>query len=80
MVNLTKDQIMEKAQEITQDLTRKLGKFIEETGCVIQTIEIKTDETPLGQTGMSQIRQTVQAHFTAPANHPAFAEVPHADD
>lgn len=72
MVEMTKEEITARAQEITRMIAERLHGFIEETGCVIKGIDVFTDEKPLGQTGMSQIRQRVEAHFSAPADHPAF--------
>jgi NTP pyrophosphatase (non-canonical NTP hydrolase) len=70
--DLTREQITKKAQEITQELLQRMLAFTRETGCVIQAIEIETKEEPIGETGLSNIRQMVQAHFTVPAGHPAY--------
>ena len=78
---LTREQITKKAQDITQELLQKMLAFTQETGCVIQAIEIETKEEPIGETGLSNIRQTVQSHFTVPPNHPAYPkEVRDADN
>ena len=78
--DMTQERITKAAQAITEDVLQKLLAFTKETGCVIQAIEIETKEEPIGETGLSNIRQTVQAHFTVPVGHPAYPkEAPHAD-
>jgi NTP pyrophosphatase (non-canonical NTP hydrolase) len=78
--DMTQEKITAAAQAITEDVLKKILSFTKETGCVIQAIEIETEEEPIGQTGLSSIRQTVQAHFTVPTGHPAHPkEAPYAD-
>jgi hypothetical protein len=77
--NMTREQITARAQQLAERLAGDLGKFTTDTGCVIRVIDIFTDEKPLGQTGLFSVRQSVQAHFIAPKEHPAFQEVKHAN-
>jgi len=79
MENLTREQITAKAQGITEEIMQDLVMFTKETGCYIMAIDVQTDEKPIGATGLANIRQTVQAHFSIPKGHPAHPEeVAHA--